>query len=281
MGARYRRSNTVGRHGTCLWVWHSGATAWSSSVVAAKLPCLWQERAAVSQPLFVLPWLRLVRLFQRLPARHVVAQAIRELIPSSLSPYQHRPRSNQVFGRPVHREYMAAIVAVSFLVPLPCADSFRWTRLGFEFVTAVRHTTHSIMVGITPPYLFSPVNQQDRDPSYDFDPKAVTRASYYSIASSTSTPRPKQEGPLIDFNRHPDSYIIVPSARPNVPPMHPNTKQRINTARWFQFALRLLQLTAALGALICVIIIRGVNDVQGWILRIPVSMLLFSPPCHR
>ncbi|KAG9674555.1 hypothetical protein KCU99_g6549, partial [Aureobasidium melanogenum] len=125
------------------------------------------------------------------------------------------------------------------------------------------------MVGITPPYLFSPVNQQDRDPSYDFDPKAVTRASYYSVASSTSTPRPKQEGPLIDFNRHPDSYIIVPSARPNVPPMHPNTKQRINTARWFQFALRLLQLAAALGALICVIIIRGVNDVQGWILRIP------------
>ncbi|KAK6000295.1 hypothetical protein QM012_003927 [Aureobasidium pullulans] len=125
------------------------------------------------------------------------------------------------------------------------------------------------MVGITPPYLFSPVNQQDRDPSYDFDPKAVTRASYYSIASSTSLPRPKQEGPLIDFNRHPDSYIIVPSARPNVPPMHPNTKQRINAARWIQFALRLLQLLAALGALICVIIIRGVNDVQGWILRIP------------
>ncbi|KAI5252122.1 hypothetical protein E4T42_03784 [Aureobasidium subglaciale] len=125
------------------------------------------------------------------------------------------------------------------------------------------------MVGITPPYLFTPVNQQDRDPCYNFDPKAVTRASYYSIASSTSTPKPKQEGPLIDFNRHPDSYMIVPSARPHVPPMHPNTKQRINTARWLQFTLRALQLLGALGALICVIIIRGVNDVQGWILRIP------------
>jgi hypothetical protein len=130
------------------------------------------------------------------------------------------------------------------------------------------------MVGITPPYIFSPVSQQDRDPTYDFDPKAVTRASYYSIASSTSTPAPKQQGPLIDFNRHPDSYIIVPTARSNVPPMHPNTKQRINTARWLQFSLRLLQLIGALGALVCVIIIRGVNDVQGWILRIPVSMTL-------
>ncbi|KAI5206390.1 hypothetical protein E4T39_02403 [Aureobasidium subglaciale] len=125
------------------------------------------------------------------------------------------------------------------------------------------------MVGITPPYLFTPVNQQDRDPCYNFDPKAVTRASYYSIASSTSTPKPKQQGPLIDFNRHPDSYMIVPSARPNVPPMHPNTKQRINTARWLQFTLRTLQLLGALGALVCVIMVRGVNNVQGWILRIP------------
>ncbi|THW49165.1 hypothetical protein D6D25_04197 [Aureobasidium pullulans] len=125
------------------------------------------------------------------------------------------------------------------------------------------------MVGITPPYLFTPVNQKDTDPCYNFDPKAVTRASYYSVASSTSSPKPKQEGPLIDFNRHPDSYIIIPSARPNVLPMHPKTKQRINTARWIQFTLRLLQLIGALGALICVIIIRGVNDVQGWILRIP------------
>lgn len=130
------------------------------------------------------------------------------------------------------------------------------------------------MVGVTPPYLFSPVSQQDRDPTYNFDPKAVTRASYYSIASSTSTPPPKQHGPLIDFNRHPDSYIIVPSARSNLPPMHPNTKQRINTARWLQFSLRFLQLVGALGALICVIIIRGVNDVQGWILRVPVSKSL-------
>lgn len=232
--------------------------------------------AAVSQPLFVSlgsGWLRLVLLFRRLPARHVAAQAIRELIRCSLSLLSTVPAATMCLADQVHREYMAAIVAVSFLVPLPCADSFRGTRLGFELVTAVRHTTHSTMVGITPPYLFSPVNQQDRDPSYDFDPKAVTRASYCSIASSTSTPKPKQEGPLIDFNRHPDSYIIVPSARPNVPPMHPNTKQRINTARWIQFALRLLQLAAALGALICVIIIRGVNDVQGWILRIPVSIV--------
>jgi hypothetical protein len=143
-----------------------------------------------------------------------------------------------------------------------------------KFVTAIRPTAHSIMVGITLPYSFAPVSQQDRDPTYDFDPKAVTRASYYSIASSTSTPAPKQQGPLIDFNRHPDSYIIVPTARSNVPPMHPNTKQRINTARWIQFSLRLLQLVGALGALVCVIVIRGVNDVQGWILRIPVSMIL-------
>ena len=178
----------------------------------------------------------------------------------------HRPCSN---GQTQHRRIYGYIAAVSFLVPL-------LVRLGFEIVTAIRPTANSIMVGITPTYSFTPVSQQDRDPTYDFDPKAVTRASYYSIASS-STPALKQEGPLIDFNRHPDSYIVVPTARSNLPPMHPNTKQRINTARWLQFSLRLLQLVGALGALVCVIIIRGVNDVQGWILRIPVSMLL---PLH-
>ena len=175
-----------------------------------------------------------------------------------------RPCSNR---QTQHARIYACIAAVSFLVP-------RLVRLGFELVTAIRPTAIFTMVGITPPYLFSPVSQQDRDPAYNFDPKAVTRASYYSIASSTSTPPPKQHGPLIDFNRHPDSYIIVPSARSNLPPMHPNTKQRINTARWLQFSLRLLQLLGALGALVCVIIIRGVNDVQGWILRVPVSMLM-------
>jgi hypothetical protein len=128
------------------------------------------------------------------------------------------------------------------------------------------------MVGITPPYLYTVASQQDSVPSYDFDPKAVTRASYYSLASATtSSPRPKQVGPLMDFNKHPDSYMIVPSARPNVQPMHPNTKQRIIGARWTQFVLRLLQMLCAVGALICVIIVRGVDDVQGWILRIPVS----------
>ena len=163
---------------------------------------------------------------------------------------------------------MGHIAAVSFLVP-------PLVRLSFEIVTAIRPTAHFTMVDITPPYSFTAVSQQDRDPTYDFDPKAITRASYYSIASSASTPAPKQDGPLIDFNRHPDSYIIVPSARSNLPPMHPNTKQRINTARWLQFSLRLLQLLGALGALVCVIIIRGVNDVQGWILRIPVSRSLY------
>lgn len=130
------------------------------------------------------------------------------------------------------------------------------------------------MVGITPPYLYTPASQRDADPCYNFDPKAVTRASHYSIASSTSSPKPKREGPLIDFNKHPDSYVIVSNARPNIPPMHPKTKQRIAAARWSQFALRLLQVLAALGALICVIIIRGVDDVQGWVLRVPVSMSL-------
>ena len=187
-------------------------------------------------------------------------------------PYRHTSPQQRVFGsrrlRRIYARYLAVFIPRSF----PCANQTCFLFFDRLRIIWVRPSTHCIMVGITPPYLFTPVNQKDTDPCYNFDPKAVTRASYYSVASSTSSPKPKQEGPLIDFNRHPDSYIIIPSARPNVPPMHPKTKQRINTARWIQFTLRLLQLIGALGALVCVIIIRGVNDVQGWILRIPVSM---------
>jgi hypothetical protein len=39
----------------------------------------------------------------------------------------------------------------------------------------------------------------DGFPSTPFDPKAVTRASFQA-----KRPRPKPDGPLISFNRHPE-----------------------------------------------------------------------------
>lgn len=54
----------------------------------------------------------------------------------------------------------------------------------------------SIKMGIQQPFLYDAVKS---DSQSAFDPKAVTRASMTS-----RPPRPKQTGPLILFNQHPE-----------------------------------------------------------------------------
>jgi hypothetical protein len=82
---------------------------------------------------------------------------------------------------------------------------------------------------------------------------------------------PKQEGPLINFNRHPDSYLVMPSGTTGFTPLHPNTKKRVGRARKTQMALRCLQLVGVIGLLLCVICLKGMTGNEGWILRLPVS----------
>ena len=105
------------------------------------------------------------------------------------------------------------------------------------------------------------------DPSADFNPKAVTMAS----RMPPPPPKKKQEGPLIDFNKHPDSYLILPYGNTKTKPMSPKTKVFIDIARWIQFGLRILTLLGAVGVLLCGIFIRGAQATEGYILRIPVS----------
>lgn len=122
-----------------------------------------------------------------------------------------------------------------------------------------------------PPYLYSaPARRQIAYPYSDFDPKAVTRASW-DRATQASKPRPKQEGPLIDFNKHPDSYMIVEGSKVEHKPLPANTKKSIKIVRWVQFAIRVLQLIGAVGSLVCIICIQNAPAAQAWIMRIPVS----------
>ncbi|KAL9000391.1 MAG: hypothetical protein Q9169_000908 [Polycauliona sp. 2 TL-2023] len=108
-----------------------------------------------------------------------------------------------------------------------------------------------------------------------WDPKAVTRMSY--AASTTSAPKPKQEGPLIDakeFNRHPDSYFVVPYGNLNWKPMSPRTRKKVQYTRYAQLFLRTCQLLGALGLLFCVICIKGTQGSTGWIIRVPAGVAL-------
>lgn len=113
------------------------------------------------------------------------------------------------------------------------------------------------------PYLYQPVTHAP------FNPKAYT----HSLQAQQNSPRrPKPEGPLITFNRHPDSYDNLPYGKHvGAAMMSDGSKKRIIWARKIQLAWRVLQWIVAVGVLVCVIMVKGVPDTQGWILRLPVS----------
>jgi hypothetical protein len=54
-------------------------------------------------------------------------------------------------------------------------------------------------MGVEPPFMYRPVKSDKSTLSSHFDPKAVSRASF-----DPSPSRPKQQGPLISFNQHPE-----------------------------------------------------------------------------
>ncbi|PBP22330.1 hypothetical protein BUE80_DR006876 [Diplocarpon rosae] len=119
-------------------------------------------------------------------------------------------------------------------------------------------------MGIQPPYLYDAIKTEGpRSPYHEFDPKAVTRAS--------NTPKPrrqKHEGPLVSFNQHPDSYLVMPYGASNAIPMKPSVKKWVKWMRIIQLVLRCLELIAALGLLVLMILIKGVDVSTGWIMRI-------------
>ncbi|KAI4621910.1 hypothetical protein J4E80_004284 [Alternaria sp. BMP 0032] len=124
------------------------------------------------------------------------------------------------------------------------------------------------MAGRWQPHMYAASRDSmiDTDPTRStFNPKAVTMAS----RMPPPPPKKKQEGPYIDFNKHPDSYLILPYGNTHAKEMSPKTKVFIDIARWIQFSLKILTLLGAIGIMLCGIFIRGAQDTEGYILRIP------------
>ena len=107
----------------------------------------------------------------------------------------------------------------------------------------------------------------------EFNPKAATQTSRQPIKA-----RPTREGPLVEFNKHPDSYLILPSGDVNAKPMKPRTRKTVKQLRQLQLLVRCLQLLGTLGLLVCVLCLRGVEESLGWTLRVPVG---FDDPIRR
>ncbi|PSR78021.1 hypothetical protein BD289DRAFT_444509 [Coniella lustricola] len=120
-------------------------------------------------------------------------------------------------------------------------------------------------MGAQQPYMYAAAasyGDDGRFPFKPFDPKAVTRASY-----DYQPPKPKHEGPLLSFNRHPDSHV-VPEPRKHFKALGPRTKAGITWLRIASLALRVLQTIAAAGVLFLFVIIDDVSALTAWILRI-------------
>ncbi|KAE8145982.1 hypothetical protein BDV25DRAFT_163419 [Aspergillus avenaceus] len=116
----------------------------------------------------------------------------------------------------------------------------------------------------SPPFLYgNPTAYDFRGPTdRPFNPKAVTQASWTRPAS-----KPKPKGPLVNLNRHPDSYCNLPD-KSKWTPMSPNTKGRVLLGRKVQLGLRVLQLIGALGSLFCAIVIKNAAATMIWIVRV-------------
>ncbi|KAH0543956.1 hypothetical protein GP486_008539, partial [Trichoglossum hirsutum] len=118
-------------------------------------------------------------------------------------------------------------------------------------------------MGVEPPFLYDPPAKFN-DPYKTFNPKSVTLES-----RSPPKPKKKPDGPLVNFNTHPDSYLILPYGKLNVRPMSPRTKTKVKWTRMLLLLLRCWQLLGALALMVCVICIRGTDASTGWLLRIP------------
>ncbi|KAK5121579.1 hypothetical protein LTR85_004751 [Meristemomyces frigidus] len=119
------------------------------------------------------------------------------------------------------------------------------------------------------PYIYDPpAHRKIAYPYSDFNPKAYSEAAY-ARSSIASQPRPKKEGPLINFNQHPDSYVVVAGNQVAHKPLPAATKKAVVSVRWVQFGLRLVQEVVALGLLVATICIRGTSGAETYLLRIP------------
>lgn len=133
-------------------------------------------------------------------------------------------------------------------------------------------------MGQQQPYMYEPATRQSVTYPYsDFNPRAATQAHYAAFAerAERSKRRAQQEGrPLINFNAHPDSYMIVPAPTVDHKPLPVSAKSNIIWTRWVQFALRIVQEIGALGILVCVICLKMQNDAPGYMIRIAVSSVM-------
>ncbi|KAI0525938.1 hypothetical protein F5B22DRAFT_261122 [Xylaria bambusicola] len=124
-------------------------------------------------------------------------------------------------------------------------------------------------MGAQQPYMYDSGRRDSRLPEKEFDPKAVTRASWQEKPKKA-----KKEGPLVSFGRHPDAHAVPTGRTYNFQPMSDTAKWWIRWTRYFQLFLRALELIAGAGLLTLMILITDVMPLVAWILRIAPGVIV-------
>ncbi|KAJ3563841.1 hypothetical protein NPX13_g8062 [Xylaria arbuscula] len=124
-------------------------------------------------------------------------------------------------------------------------------------------------MGVDQPYMYDSALRDSRLPQKEFDPKAVTRASW-----EPKPKKPKKNGPLVSFGRHPDAHAVPTGRTYNFRPMSDAAKFWIRWTRYLQILLRVLELIAGAGLLTLMILITNVMPLVAWILRIAPGVIV-------
>ncbi|KAI2635257.1 hypothetical protein GGS21DRAFT_490470 [Xylaria nigripes] len=119
------------------------------------------------------------------------------------------------------------------------------------------------------PYMYDSDRRDSRSPEKPFDPKAVTRASW-----EVKPKKPKKDGPLVSFNRHPDAHVVLTGRTFNFRPMSETTKWWIKWTRYMQIVLRALELILSAGLLALTVLITEIPPLTNWILRISSAVIV-------
>lgn len=99
------------------------------------------------------------------------------------------------------------VTSIRDLSCLPLASSHslpKWRRIPSSRLQ-VCYCEHSVSMGVEPPFIYDHPSRYSFNGPTDrgFNPKAATQASWVPPVS-----KPKQDGPLVNFNKHPDSVRV-------------------------------------------------------------------------
>ncbi|KAI0543006.1 hypothetical protein GGR58DRAFT_5163 [Xylaria digitata] len=124
-------------------------------------------------------------------------------------------------------------------------------------------------MGAQQPYMYDSDRRDSRLPQKEFEPKAVTRASW-----EVKPKKPKKKGPLVTFGRHPDAHVVPTGRTYNFRTMSNTSKWLIRWTRYLQLVLRALELIAGAGLLTLMILISDVMPLVAWVLRIAPGVIV-------